>query len=42
MLWDATGVERGKLNPSLQNIRRIARALTVPARDLSLFDGPGR
>ena len=32
-----SGIERGKRNPSLRNIRRIALALDVPIRELFPF-----
>lgn len=33
-----SGIERGKRNPSLANIRRIARALGVSVRELFSFE----
>lgn len=33
-----SGIERGRRNPSLKNIRRIAMALGVPAKELFLFE----
>ncbi len=35
-----SGVERGRRNPSLRNIRRIAQALGVPVNELFLFEEP--
>ena len=35
-----SGIERGKRNPSLKNIRRIAVALGVPLRDLFTYEEP--
>ncbi|MBI2918248.1 MAG: helix-turn-helix transcriptional regulator [Chloroflexi bacterium] len=32
-----SGIERGRRNPSLRNIRRIAVALGVPVRELFSF-----
>ena len=33
-----SGIERGRRNPSLKNIRRIALALAVPVGELFSFD----
>ena len=33
-----SGVERGLRNPSIRNVRRLARALGVPTRELFSFD----
>ena len=33
-----SGVERGKRNPSLKNIKRLALALDVPVKELFFFD----
>ncbi len=33
-----SGIERGKRNPSLRNIRRIAVALSIPVQNLFSFD----
>jgi transcriptional regulator with XRE-family HTH domain len=33
-----SGIERGKRNPSLKNLGRIAAALGVPVRELFSFD----
>lgn len=33
-----SGIERGQRNPSLENIRRIAMALGVPAKELFVFE----
>jgi len=35
-----SGIERGKRNPSLKNLRKIAAALGVPVGDLFSFDAP--
>ena len=35
-----SGIERGKRNPSLKNILRIAVALSVPLRELFTFEEP--
>ena len=35
-----SGIERGRRNPSLRNIRRIAQALGVPVNELFLFEEP--
>ena len=35
-----SGIERGKRNPSLKNLRRIAQALGVPIMELFAFDTP--
>ena len=35
-----SGIERGKRNPSLRNIRRIALALGVPVKELFSFEAP--
>lgn len=37
-----SGIERGKRNPSLRNIRRIAHALGVPVAELFAFKDPPR
>ena len=33
-----SGIERGRRNPSLKNIRRLAQALDTPVRELFSFD----
>jgi len=33
-----SGIERGKRNPALKNLRRIAQALDVPIMELFAFD----
>lgn len=33
-----SGIERGRRNPSLRNLRRIARALGVPVKELFSFE----
>jgi transcriptional regulator with XRE-family HTH domain len=35
-----SGIERGRRNPSLKNIRRVALALNVPVGELLAFDEP--
>ena len=35
-----SGIERGQRNPSLKNIRRLAMALEVLAKELLTFDEP--
>ncbi len=35
-----SGIERGRRNPSLKNIRRIALALGVPVRELFSMEEP--
>ena len=35
-----SGIERGRRNPSLKNIRRVALALGVPVRELLSFEEP--
>ena len=33
-----SGIERGFRNPSIRNVRRLARSLGVPTKDLFAFD----
>jgi len=35
-----SGIERGLRNPSVRNLRRLAKALGVPTRELFSFDEP--
>jgi transcriptional regulator with XRE-family HTH domain len=35
-----SGIERGFRNPSIRNVRRLARALGVPTKELFSFDNP--
>ncbi len=35
-----SGIERGRRNPSLRNLRRIAHALDVAVRELFSFEEP--
>lgn len=35
-----SGIERGRRNPSLKNIRRVALALDMAVRELFAFDEP--
>jgi transcriptional regulator with XRE-family HTH domain len=35
-----SGIERGRRNPSLKNLRRVAMALDVSVRELFSFEAP--